>query len=144
IGPMFPGSKWLPRRLLSSCVVRMVALLILAVIVIFTLVREGVPSALFAHASSGQTTAWNKGNFVVDTANVIERSNIVLGSPNTDANQSMPLGNGKLGAAVWAANGFTAQLNRVDTFPDRKSPGQIVIPGIARLTGASNYKGTVN
>jgi alpha-L-fucosidase 2 len=122
----------------------MTALLLLMMIVIFTLVREGIPSALFAHASNGQTTAWSQGNFVVDPANVVERSNIVLGSPNTAANQSMPLGNGRLGAAVWAASGFTAQLNRVDTFPDRKSPGQIVIPGLARLTGASNYKGTVN
>ncbi|MEV6012356.1 hypothetical protein AB0M29_36830 [Streptomyces sp. NPDC051976] len=53
----------------------------------------------------------------------------------------MPLGNGTLGAAVWAANGFTAQLNRSDTFPDRKSPGQVVIPGVSKLTDAPDFAG---
>jgi hypothetical protein len=56
----------------------------------------------------------------------------------------MPVGNGTLGAAVWAAGGFTAQLNRTDTFPDRKSPGWLTIPGLARLTGAADYKGTLD
>jgi hypothetical protein len=41
------------------------------------------------------TTAWQNGSF----------------SLNADS-QSMPLGNGSLGVAAWAANGFTAQLNR--------------------------------
>ncbi len=71
----------------------------------------------------------------------MRQSNIVLGKPNTAGAQSMPLGNGTLGSAVWSANGLTAQLNRVDTFPGRKSPGQVVIPGLAKLTGASDYKG---
>jgi hypothetical protein len=87
------------------------------------------------------TTAWQNGHFVVDTPNVVRRANIVLGRANTIPAQSMPLGNGTLGAAVWAANGFTAQLNRVDTFPDRKSPGQVIIPGLSRLTGASDFAG---
>jgi hypothetical protein len=56
----------------------------------------------------------------------------------------MPLGNGQLGAAVWAAGGFTAQLNRVDTLPDRKSPGQVVIPGLARMTSAADYSGRLD
>ncbi|WP_158973333.1 ricin-type beta-trefoil lectin domain protein [Streptomyces griseus] len=51
----------------------------------------------------------------------------------------MPLGNGTLGAAVWAAGGFTAQLNRSDTFPQRKSPGWLTIPGLAALTGAPDF-----
>ncbi|WP_214417238.1 hypothetical protein [Sphaerisporangium fuscum] len=68
------------------------------------------------------TTAWRNGGFSVDTPNVVRRSDIVLGAPNTRASQFVPLGNGTLGAAVWAADGFTAQLNRSDTFPARKSP----------------------
>ena len=52
---------------------------------------------------------------------------------NTEPQQAMALGNGTLGMAAWAANGFTAQLNRTDTFPDRKSLGQVVIPGLAPL-----------
>jgi hypothetical protein len=55
------------------------------------------------------TTAWQNGHFVVDTPNVVRRANVVLGKPNAAPAQSMPLGNGTLGAAVWAANGFTAQ-----------------------------------
>ena len=40
----------------------------------------------------------------------------------------MPLGNGQIGAAVWAADGFTAQINRTDTWPTRRSPGQVDDP----------------
>ncbi|MFC4499265.1 MULTISPECIES: hypothetical protein [Streptomyces] len=53
-------------------------------------------------------------------------------------NAQVPLGNGRLGAAAWAANGFTAQLYRDDTFPDRKSPGWVTIPGLSRLAGAAD------
>jgi hypothetical protein len=93
-----------------------------------------------AAAATG-TTAWRTGSFVVDTPNVVRRSDIVLGSPNNSASQFVPLGNGSLGAAVWAAGGFTAQLNRTDTFPDRKSPGQVTIPGLSRLTTAADFNG---
>src|ERR1041385_619155 len=81
-----------------------------------------LPSIDIARAQS-KTTAWQNGKFNVDVANVVAQSNIVLGSPNPGVLDSMPLGNGNLGVAVWAANGFTAQLNRNDTFPTRKSPG---------------------
>ncbi len=56
----------------------------------------------------------------------------------------MPLGNGRLGVAVWSADGFTAQLNRADTLPDRLSPGQVVISGLASLTGAADYAGRLD
>src|SRR5258708_23901331 len=105
------------------------------------IVGFGVASPTAAPAATGTTTAWQNGSFTVDPPNVVRRSDIVLGRANTDPTQFMPLGNGTLGAAVWAANGFTAQLNRSDTFPDRKSPGQLVIPGLSRLTGASNFTG---
>jgi hypothetical protein len=79
-----------------------------------------------------------------DAATIVARSNIVLGSPNTLPTQFMPVGNGTLGAAVWAAGGLTAQLNRADTLPDRKSPGVLTIPGLARMTGASDFRGTLD
>ncbi|HTI27153.1 MAG TPA: hypothetical protein VL652_39575 [Kutzneria sp.] len=85
------------------------------------------------------TTAWQNGAFQLDRQAVVSRSTIVLGAPNSAAAQSLPLGNGTLGAAVWAAGGFTAQLNRDDTFPDRKSPGQVTIPGLAKLTSAADF-----
>ncbi|MDX6354401.1 MAG: alpha-L-fucosidase 2, partial [Streptomyces sp.] len=93
-----------------------------------------------AMAATG-TTAWQGGSFHVDTPNAIRRSDIVLGAPNSAAAQSLPLGNGSLGVAAWAAGGFTAQLNRSDTLPGRKSPGQVQIPGLSTLTGAADFKG---
>lgn len=96
-------------------------------------------TSLSSASTATTTTAWQNGAFQVDRPSVVGRSDVVLGSPNTDPTQSMPLGNGTLGAAVWAANGLTAQLNRVDTFPQRKSPGQITIPGLKALTGADDF-----
>ena len=87
------------------------------------------------------TTAWQNGKFVMDTAGVVRRSDLVLQRANTSSSEFVPLGNGTLGAATWAANGFTAQLNRTDTFPDRKSPGQVLIPGLTALTGAADFTG---
>jgi hypothetical protein len=81
-------------------------------------------------AGSGGAAAGNPWiNF--DPATVVARSNIVLATANAAATQFMPVGNGSLGAAVWAAGGITAQLNRVDTFPDRKSLGWLTVPGLA-------------
>jgi hypothetical protein len=56
----------------------------------------------------------------------------------------MPLGNGRLGVAVWSAEGLTAQLNRNDTLPDRLSLGQVLIPGLAVLTRAKDYSGRLD
>ena len=107
------------------------------------LLAAGVAPVLSAPpaAAAPGTTAWQSGRFVVDTTNLVRRSDIVLGRSNADPTQFVPLGNGSLGAAVWAAGGFTAQLNRADTFPDRKSPGQLVIPGLARMTAAADFRG---
>jgi len=99
-------------------------------------------------ASGGETGSGGSpaGNpwITFDPGAVISRSNIVLGSANATATQFMPVGNGTLGAAVWAAGGFTAQLNRFDTFPDRKSPGWLTIPGLAKMTGAPDFRGTLD
>ena len=91
-----------------------------------------------ARAATG-TTAWRSGSFSVNVPNLVRRSDVVLGAPNATPEKAMPLGNGVLGAAVWAAGGFTAQLNRSDTLPLRLSPGWLTIPGLARLTGASDF-----
>jgi Carbohydrate binding module (family 6)/Ricin-type beta-trefoil lectin domain-like len=97
-----------------------------------------------ALAASTVTTAWQNGAFSENVGGIVSRSDIVLGQPNTQDSQSLPLGNGSLGVAAWAANGFTAQLNRSDTLPDRLSPGQIEIPGLAAMTSASNFTGTLD
>src|SRR3954447_25361705 len=90
------------------------------------------------------TTAWSGGTFKIDTATLVRRSNIVLGRAPLLARQSMDLGNGSFGVAAWAANGFTAQLNRADTLPNHRSAGQLVIPGLAAMTSAPDYKATVD
>jgi hypothetical protein len=95
-------------------------------------------------SAAGTTTAWQNGKFSLDPAGVVSRSDIVLGTPNSAAAQSLGLGNGSLGVAAWAAGGFTAQLNRTDTMPDRKSPGQVQIPGLSTMTSASDFSGRLD
>lgn len=97
-----------------------------------------------AGADAQPTTAWRDGAFHVDTAGLISRSDVVLAGPAWQSWQSMPLGNGSLGAAVWAQNFFTAQLNRGDTYPDLPSSGQVVIPGLKGLDLASDYHGRLD
>ena len=105
----------------------------------------GAPRLAFGSpADSHVTSGWRDGKFNIDVAGVIGRSDIYLGQPNVHANQAMPLGNGRLGVAVWAENGFTAQLNRVDTLPYRYSPGQVTIPGLSTLTSAKDYSARLN
>jgi alpha-L-fucosidase 2 len=77
--------------------------------------------------------------FKIDAQGIVRRSDIVLNRPNTMTQEAMPLGNGTLGAAVWAENGFTAQLNRADTLPQRLSAGQLVVPGLAKLASANDF-----
>jgi hypothetical protein len=97
-----------------------------------------------AAAVTGPTTAWRAGAFHLDPDGVVSRSDLILGSPNVNPNASMPLGNGSLGVAAWAANGFTAQLNRSDTMPNRKSPGQLVIPGLSVISHAPDFRGRLD
>jgi hypothetical protein len=113
------------------------------ILVAVAVIAGGTLSGLAATdaGAATTTTAWHNGSFTVDTAGVARRSNIVLQRANTSASEFIPLGNGTLGAAAWAANGFTAQLNRTDTFPNRWSPGWVVIPGLSKLTGASDFSG---
>ncbi|MFJ2958975.1 Ig-like domain-containing protein [Streptomyces sp. NPDC087270] len=108
----------------------------------------GAQAATAATAGTGKGTAagtaWRQGAFHLDPTGVASRSDIVLGSPDTDPTASMPLGNGSLGVAAWAADGFTAQLNRSDTMPDRKSPGQLTIPGLSVISHAADFHGRLD
>jgi hypothetical protein len=111
-----------------------------AATVLIAVIVGGAPRA----SAQTVTTAWQNGAFSVNTGGVVSRSDIVLGQPNTADSQSLPLGNGSLGVAAWAADGFTAQLNRSDTMPDRLSPGQIQIPGLSAMTSAPDFSGTLD
>jgi hypothetical protein len=92
-------------------------------------------------SAASNTTAWQNGAFSVNPAGVVSESDVVRGQPNTTDSESLPLGNGSLGVGAWSANGFTAQLNRSDTMPDRLSPGQVKIPGLEAMTSAANFTG---
>ena len=54
-------------------------------------------------SAASLTTAWHNGAFSENTGGVVSRSDIVLGKPNSADTQSLPLGNGSLGVAAWAA-----------------------------------------
>lgn len=95
-------------------------------------------TSLWAQAGTA-STAWRQGAFHIGRQGIVERSDIILQKPNEQPSQSMPLGNGRLGLAVWAQDGYTAQLNRGDTFPLRLSPGQVVVPGLSKITQSSDY-----
>jgi alpha-L-fucosidase 2 len=103
------------------------------------LILGPIPSARAGQDPPQLTTAWNHSKFNLDVAGVVGRSNIVLQSPNLEHEQAMPLGNGRLGVAVWSEDGLTTQLNRADTLPLRLSPGQVVLPGLKKLTAAADY-----
>jgi alpha-L-fucosidase 2 len=102
-----------------------------------------IAAAALAQQSPNQT-AWQNGHMQFETAGLIGRSDIVLGRPNRLPLEAMPLGNGRLGAAIWSEDGFTAQLNRADTMPYRYATGQLVIPGLVALTSAPDYAGRLN
>jgi alpha-L-fucosidase 2 len=88
--------------------------------------------------------AWGNGRLHINRAAVLGGSDVVLQRPNLLPEQAMPLGNGRLGVAAWSADGLTVQLNRADTMPRRLSPGQVVVPGLERITSAKDYKGRVD
>ncbi|SEG56034.1 hypothetical protein SAMN05216223_106247 [Actinacidiphila yanglinensis] len=121
---------------------------LLAALATFVLAGSGAARAATGAAPAGTptgaTTAWRNGAFQLDPTAVAARSDIVLGAPNSDPTASMPLGNGSLGVAAWAAGGFTAQLNRSDTMPDRKSPGQLTIPGLSVISHAADFSGRLD
>ena len=77
----------------------------------------------------------------VDYAGLIGRSDIVLGRPNLEATQAVTMGNGRLGVAVWSAEGLSAQLNRGDTLPELLAVARVVVPGLAKMTNANDYSG---
>lgn len=78
-----------------------------------------------------------------DVAGEVARSDIAIGQPNVLPSQAVGLGNGELGAAFWAADGLTVQLNRIDTLPYRRSPGQLVFPDLKIMTADRAFRGRV-
>jgi hypothetical protein len=113
----------------------------------FKLFCSGLLLHVFTGFAAGQAqapavaSASRGSGFRVDVRGAIDRSDVILGRPNLVSAEAMPLGNGRLGVAVLSANGFTAQLNRNDTLPDRLAAGQLEVPGLVALTSAGDYAG---
>jgi hypothetical protein len=78
-----------------------------------------------------------------DVQSDVARSDIALGQPNVLPSQAVGLGNGELGASFWSADGLTIQLNRIDTLPYRRSPGQVVFPDLKAMTADRGFHGRV-
>ena len=68
---------------------------------------QSTPAGSPAASAAAQTAAWRDGALQVNTQELVSRSDLVLQSPPSRQEQSMPLGNGRLGAAVWDADGLT-------------------------------------
>jgi alpha-L-fucosidase 2 len=75
---------------------------------------------------------------------IAARASILIEQPNILPTQAMGLGNGKLGAAFWSAQGLTLQLNRADTLPQRRSPGQVTFPGLGTMIADRGFRGILN
>jgi len=74
----------------------------------------------------------------------VARSDIFVGQPNILPRQAMPLGNGRLGVAIWAADGLTLQLNRADTLPGRLSPGEVVFDTLKPMIADRKFRGRLD
>jgi alpha-L-fucosidase 2 len=111
---------------------------------VYVLTHSFSTSALAQAAAAPVAAVASQPGMQFDVPNVIGRSDVILARPNLESSQALPLGNGRLGVAVWSADGLTAQLNRNDAMPARLSPGQLVVPGLAALTSASDYSGRLN
>jgi hypothetical protein len=79
-----------------------------------------------------------------ETPAIVARSDIAIGQPNVLPMQAMGLGNGRLGAAFWAADGLTLHLNRADTLPYRRVFGQVVFPDLKPLVADRGFSGRVD
>jgi alpha-L-fucosidase 2 len=75
---------------------------------------------------------------------IAARASISIEQPNILPTQAVGLGNGRLGAAFWSAQGLTLQLNRADTLPERRSPGQVSFPDLGILVKDRHFRGRLN
>lgn len=86
------------------------------------------------------------GELNLDTAAWLSRNNLVYGSPPFLKSDSIPLGSGKVGAAVWIdpVNGLTAHLNRAEGVPALAGLGTLRISNLASLARARDYHGVLS
>lgn len=95
---------------------------------------------------AGLTAIDGGGNLHLDRDSWLARNNLVYLSPPFRKNESIPLGSGRVGAALWIdpTNGLTAHLNRPEGVPAMAGIGMLRIPGLAGLASAPDYRGVLS
>jgi hypothetical protein len=92
-------------------------------------VSSGLAPQAFADSL---TTAWHDGAFAENVGGVVSRSDIVIQQPNVSDAQSLPLGNGSLGVAAWAATGSPRSSTAATRCPTGSRRGRSRFPGCPR------------
>ena len=94
-----------------------------------------------AHSQeAAATTAWQGGHFHIDVPGWSAGQTLFWNGPTSTRRKRCRWATDGWGGC-WSEDGYTAQLNREDTWPSRLSPGHVVLPGLKKLTGASDYSG---
>lgn len=65
-------------------------------------------------APTTQSFNTGSGTLNVDYASYLSKHDVVYNAPNTDPKSGLAVGNGRVGAMVWSANGITMQVSGVD------------------------------
>ena len=94
---------------------------------------------------SGLTAIDSNGQLDFDRAKWLARNNLIYQSAPSLNSESVPLGSGRVGAALWVdpANGLTAHLNRPEGVPAMGGLGTVRIRNLSSLTTLENYRGTL-
>ena len=95
---------------------------------------------------SGLTAISADGTLNLDRSDWLARNNLIYNSPPTVNIESIPLGSGKVGTALWIdpVNGLTAHLNRTEGVPAMSGIGMLRIPSLAGVSSATDYQGTLS
>jgi alpha-L-fucosidase 2 len=91
---------------------RLSHLLIVVVVVASGLTGTGAQPAAAAPNDAAFSTS--TGTLNVDHGGYLSKHDIVYNRPNTNPNHGLTVGNGRMGAMAWHANGLTMQLSNVD------------------------------
>jgi hypothetical protein len=93
----------------------------------------------------GLTAIDSNGQLNFDRSKWLARNNLVYQSPPTLDSESIPLGSGRVGAALWVdpVNGLTAHLNRPEGVPAMGGLGTVRIRNLSSLATLGSYRGTL-
>ncbi|MBN8456932.1 MAG: hypothetical protein J0M04_03735 [Verrucomicrobia bacterium] len=95
---------------------------------------------------AGFTAIAADGDLRFDRAAWLARNSLVYQSPPFRKTEAIPLGSGRVGAAMWIdpLGGLTAQINRPEGVPALSGLGKIEIPQLAGMTAAQDYQGVLS